>query len=62
MMPFSPRRDGDRPNLVLVYPDQMRGQAMGVLGKEPVITPNLDRLAGEGFVLVNAAANYVGTA
>ena len=41
-MPLSPRREGERPNLVLVYPDQMRGQAMGFLGIEPVLTPNLD--------------------
>ena len=33
-MPFSPLRRGKRPNLVLVYPDQMRGQAMGLLGQE----------------------------
>jgi arylsulfatase A-like enzyme len=46
------------PNLVLVYPDQMRGQAMGFLGEEPVLTPNLDRFAKESFVLTSAVANY----
>jgi len=46
------------PNLVLVYPDQMRGQAMGFLGEEPVVTPHLDRFATEGIVLTQAAANY----
>ena len=46
------------PNLLIVYPDQMRGQAMGFLGEEPVLTPVLDRFASEGFVLTNAVANY----
>ncbi|GAF87869.1 unnamed protein product, partial [marine sediment metagenome] len=27
------------PNLIIVYPDQMRGQAMGFLDEEPVLTP-----------------------
>ena len=46
------------PNLVIVYPDQMRGQAMGFLGQEPVLTPNLDRFARESLVLTRAVANY----
>ena len=47
-----------RPNLVLVFPDQMRGSAMGFLKEEPVITPNLDRFAAESLVLPEAASNY----
>jgi arylsulfatase A-like enzyme len=47
-----------RPNLLFVFPDQMRGQAMGFLGEEPVRTPNIDRLASEGLVLDNASATY----
>lgn len=46
------------PNLLIVYPDQMRGQAMGFLGLEPVVTPNLDRFAAESLVLTQAVANY----
>jgi arylsulfatase A-like enzyme len=45
-------------NLVIVYPDQMRGQAMGFLEEEPVVTPNLDRFAGQSLVLTRAVANY----
>jgi len=37
--------DSGRPNLVFVFPDQMRGQAMGFMGEEPVITPRLDKFA-----------------
>jgi len=41
------------PNLVIVFPDQMRGQALGFLGEEPVITPNLDRFSKESVVFTN---------
>ncbi len=44
------------PNLLFVFPDQMRGQAMGFLGEEPVRTPALDRFASEGLVLDHACA------
>ena len=31
---------------------------MGFVGKEPVITPNLDGLAKESLVLTDAVSNY----
>ena len=46
------------PNLIIIYPDQMRGQAMGFVGKEPVFTPNIDGFAEESLVLTNAISNY----
>jgi arylsulfatase A-like enzyme len=46
------------PNLLFVFPDQMRGSAMGFLHEEPVITPVLDRLAQESLVLPQACSNY----
>jgi arylsulfatase A-like enzyme len=46
------------PNLVFVFPDQMRGQALGFLREEPVLTPNLDQFAAEGIALTNAAVSY----
>ncbi|HUT95767.1 MAG TPA: sulfatase-like hydrolase/transferase [Thermoguttaceae bacterium] len=51
-------RRGQRPNLLFVFADQMRGSAMGFLGEEPVVTPNLDRLATEAIVFTEAASNY----
>ncbi len=51
-------RAGQRPNLLFVFADQMRGSAMGFLGEEPVTTPNLDRLATEAIVFTEAASNY----
>lgn len=46
------------PNLVFVFPDQMRGQAMGFLGEENVKTPVLDKFAGEGIYFTQAVSNY----
>ena len=46
------------PNLVFIFPDQMRGQAIGFLGEESVITPNLDQFAKESAVFTEAVSNY----
>ena len=46
------------PNLVFVMADQMRGQALGFLKEDPVLTPQLDRFAAESLVLPQAASNY----
>jgi arylsulfatase A-like enzyme len=48
----------NHPNLLFVFPDQMRGQAMGFLNEEPVLTPALDRFSKEGLFLPNACATY----
>ncbi|MFC2118402.1 sulfatase [Bacteroidota bacterium] len=48
----------EKPNIIFVFPDQMRGRAMGFLGQEPVITPNLDNFANESIVLTEAVCNY----
>ena len=53
-VPMEPKR----PNLVIVFPDQMRGSAMGFLGEEPVKTPRLDRFAAEAAVLTQAVSCY----
>ena len=46
------------PNLLFVFPDQMRGSAMGFLHEEPVMTPNLDRFAEASRVLPQTVSNY----
>ena len=45
-------------NLLIIYPDQMRGQAMGFLGLEHVKTPHLDQFASQSLVLNQAVSNY----
>lgn len=52
------RPNKKRPNLLFVFPDQMRGQAIGLLNEDPVITPNLDKFAAESLVLPQAVVNY----
>ena len=47
-----------RPNLLFVFPDQMRTQTLGFMGMEPVMTPNLDQFARDGLVLTEAVSNY----
>ena len=47
-----------RPNLVLVFPDQMRAAAQGFRRDDPVHTPNLDRFACDSVVLDQAVSNY----
>lgn len=37
----------DKPNLVVIMADQLRYDAMGAHGNPDILTPNLDRLAGE---------------
>jgi arylsulfatase A-like enzyme len=46
------------PNLLFVFPDQMRAQALGFMGEDPAITPNLDRFASEGVAFTQAVSNY----
>ncbi len=44
-------------NVLFLFPDQMRAQAMGCMGNPDVQTPNLDRLAAEGLLFRNHLAN-----
>jgi len=44
----------ERPNIIFLLTDDLRRDAMGCMGHKHVITPHLDRLAGESVVFVNA--------
>lgn len=46
-----------RPNVLLIFPDQMRARAMGCMGTPDVRTPNIDRLAAEGILFRHTYAN-----
>lgn len=52
-----PGKSKKRPNLLFIFPDQFRAQAMGFMKEDPVITPNIDRLAAQGMVFTNAVSN-----
>jgi arylsulfatase A-like enzyme len=45
-----------KPNLLFVFADQYRKQAVGFMNEDPVITPNLDNLAEEGMAFTNAVS------
>jgi len=47
-----------KPNLLIVFPDEMRAQTMGFLELEPVSTPNIDQFAQEGLYFSEAVSNY----
>lgn len=50
--------DQRRPNILLIYPDQLRADAMGCAGNPVVKTPNFNRLALEGVRFANAYTSY----
>ena len=52
-------RTADRPpNLIFFFPDQMRRQALGFAGEDPVQTPVLDRFARQSLYLPHATSTF----
>jgi len=47
-----------KPNVVFVFADQLRSQALGCYGDKQAETPNLDRLAAEGARFTNALSTW----
>jgi len=47
-----------KPNIVIIYPDQMRPDTIGYRGNSHVRTPNIDRLAKHGTSFQNAFVHY----
>ena len=47
-----------RPNVIWIFGDQHRAQALGSAGDPNVSTPNLDRLAAEGLRFTQAVCGY----
>ena len=47
-----------RPNILLIYPDQMRYDAMGCAGNQVIKTPQIDRLSAEGVHFAEAYSGY----
>jgi arylsulfatase A-like enzyme len=43
-----------RPNIIFILTDDQRADSLGCMGNPVVKTPNLDRLAGEGTLFLNA--------
>ena len=54
----SPAHMDSRPNLILIISDQFRWDCVGVYGLNPLnLTPNLDAMAVEGTIFLNAITN-----
>ena len=51
-------KERSQPNLLFIFPDQFRNAAIGVNHQDPVMTPNIDKLAGEGMIVSNAISSY----
>ena len=47
----------DKPNIVYIFSDQHRGDAMGCVGHPAVITPNLDKLSEEAVTFERCSTN-----
>ena len=43
-----------QPNIIFIITDQQRGDAVGCAGNDRIITPNIDKLASEGYFFSNA--------
>lgn len=48
----------EKPNLLFIFPDQLRNAAIGINNQDPVITLNLDALANEGILFSNAISSF----
>jgi arylsulfatase A-like enzyme len=48
----------DKPNILFIYPDQMRYDAMSNAGNSCIKTPAIDRLADEGISFENAYTSF----
>lgn len=55
-MPIRRRSESDRPNIILLYVDQQRADALGAAGNPAIRTPNLDRLAAEGVLFTHCCS------
>ncbi|MFN0122572.1 MAG: sulfatase [Blastocatellia bacterium] len=53
----SARAAKQRPNILFIFPDQLRAQALGCMGNPDVRTPHIDRLAAEGVLFRQTFAN-----
>lgn len=62
-------KDKKAPNVLIIYPDQLRRYSAGFWSEEkyrkytigqpdPVLTPNIDKLAKNGVVFTNAISNF----
>lgn len=47
-------REQEKPNIIVIYIDELRYDGLGITGHQFVKTPNIDRLAKEGILMKNS--------
>ncbi|MGF1873825.1 sulfatase [Photobacterium frigidiphilum] len=47
-----------KPNLLIVFPDEMRAQSLGFMNQDPSDTPHINRFANQSAVLHQAVSNF----
>lgn len=52
-----PTQSPKRPNILVILPDEWRGEALGCMGNPDVRTPYLDQMASEGILFRNTFSN-----
>lgn len=52
------KKTGKQPNLLIIFPDEMRTQSLGFMGQDPSITPFINQFASQSVVLKQAVSNY----
>ncbi|OLQ72901.1 sulfatase [Photobacterium proteolyticum] len=53
-----PKKTAAKPNLLIIFPDEMRTQALGFMNQDPSLTPNINKFAKQGVVLPQAVSNF----
>ncbi len=46
-----------KPNILFIFSDQHRGEALSCVGDSPILTPNLSRMASEGALFTRCHTN-----
>lgn len=51
-------KEKEQANLLFIFADQYRKASLGFLNEDPVLTPNIDKLAEQGVFFSRAASNH----
>lgn len=51
-------KPGKKPNLLIIFPDEMRAQSLGFMNQDPSLTPNLNKFSKQSVVFPQAVSNF----
>lgn len=58
VVPPSSKAKTKKPNLLIIFPDEMRAHALGFMNQDPSLTPHLNKFAKQSAVLTQAVSNF----